>query len=112
MSQMREQFDKSARELLKRFVLSDLPTIEELKSARDAGPEALAQLIAKRTPGQLTEIGVGAATPGLGDFLAVLLKCGLNPNVNSTQGWSAFKAAETHGPHSKVYQLLKAAAER
>ncbi|MDR3459387.1 MAG: hypothetical protein P4N60_18315 [Verrucomicrobiae bacterium] len=42
-------FDKSARDFLKKAELPDGPTFEELKAARDAGPEALAKLLIKRT---------------------------------------------------------------
>jgi len=111
MNQMRDQFDKSSRDLLKKSTVPGLPSIEELKSARDAGPEALAALIAERTPGQLTEIGIGAAVYGLERFLAALLKCGLNPNARNTAGRTTLDAAAQHGTDSAVYRLAKATVE-
>jgi len=111
MKQMREAFDKGTRDLLKQSALPGLPSIEELKSARDAGPEALAALIAEKTPGQLTEIGIGAAVYGLEPFLAALLKCGLDPNAVNSAGRTTLDAAAQHGTNSAVYRLVKAAAE-
>jgi len=111
MKRMRDQFDKSARELLKKSALPGLPSIDELKSARDAGPEALAALIAEKTPGQLTEIGIGAAVYGLEPFLAALLKRGLDPNAANPAGRTTLAAAAQHGTDSKIYRLVKAAAE-
>jgi len=107
MKQMRDQFDKSARDLLKKSTVSGLPTIEELKAARNAGPDALAALIAEKTPGQVTEIGIGAAVYGLEPFLAALLKHGLDPNAANAQGRTTLAAAEQHGQDSAIYRLVK-----
>jgi hypothetical protein len=112
MRQMRDGFDKSTRDLLKKSAFSGLPTLEELIGARNQGPEALAELIARRTPDQLTEIGVGAAVYGLEAFVAALLKQGLNPNRANAQGRTTLGAAEQHGKDSALYRLVKAAAER
>jgi ankyrin repeat protein len=68
-------------------------------------------LIAKKTPGQLTEIGIGAAVYGLDAFLAALLKHGLDPNASNAQGRTTLSAAESHGKDSAVYRLVKAMAE-
>jgi hypothetical protein len=111
MKQMRDAFDKSTRDLLKKSTLPGLPTMEELKTARDQGPEALAALIAEKTPGQLTEIGIGAAVYGLESFLAALLKRGLDPNAANAQGRTTLNAAEQHGKDSGIYRLAKAAAK-
>lgn len=111
MKQMRAQFDKSARELLKKSGLPGLPSIEALKSARDAGPEALAALIAEKTPGKLTEIGIGAAVDGLEPFLVALLKRGLDPKAANPAGRTTLDAAAQHGTDSTVYRLAKASAE-
>jgi hypothetical protein len=111
MKQMRDAFDKSTRDLLKQSTVPGLPKIEELKAARDQGPEALAALIAERTPGQITEIGVGAAVYGLESFLGALLKHGLDPNAANAQGRTTLNAAEQHGKESDIYRLAKAAAK-
>jgi hypothetical protein len=108
---MLDGFDETVRELLKKSAVSNRPTFEELKTARDQGPEALAELIAKKTPGQLTEIGIGAAVYGLDAFLAALLKHGLDPNASNAQGRTTLSAAESHGKDSAVYRLVKAMAE-
>jgi hypothetical protein len=112
ISKLRDGFDRSARDFLKQSKLPNLPTIDELKAARDQGPDALAELIAKRTPGQLAEIGIGVANAGVESFLAALLKHGLEPNAPNTQGYTTLKAAERHGLNSSIYRLAKAAAER
>jgi hypothetical protein len=108
---MLDGFDTSVRELLRKSAVSNRPTFEELKTARDQGPEALAELIAEKTPDQLTEIGVGAADCGLEAFLAALFKRGLDPNASNAQGRTTLSAAEQHGKDSAVYRLAKATAE-
>jgi hypothetical protein len=110
--QMREMLDKHARDLLKKSALPGRPSLEALKTARDQGPDALAALIAEKTPGQLTEIGVGAATVGLEAFLAALLECGLNPSAASFNGRTTLTAAAQHGTDSSIYRLAKAADDR
>jgi len=72
----------------------------------------LASLVAEKTPGQLTEIGIGAAVYGLETFLAALLKRGLDPNATNAAGRTTLNAAEQHGAGSTIYRLAKAAAER
>jgi hypothetical protein len=108
---MLDGFDASVRDLLRKSAVSNRPTFEELKTARDQGPEALAELIAEKTPDQLTEIGVGAADCGLEAFLAALFKRGLDPNASNAQGRTTLSAAEQHGKDSAVYRLAKATAE-
>ncbi len=109
--QMRDGFDRSARDLLKKSKVPGLPTLEELKAARDQGPEALAELIARRTPDQLTDIGLGAALSALEDFTAALLKRGLDPTAANPHGRTTLSAAEQHGKNSAIYRLVKAAAD-
>jgi hypothetical protein len=72
----------------------------------------LAALIAEKAPGQLTEIGIGAAVYGLEPFLAALLKCGLDQNAANPAGRTTLAAAARHGTDSAIYRLVKAAAER
>src|ERR1022692_296205 len=107
LKKMLDGFDKAARDLLKKSTVPNLPTFDELKSARDQGPEALAELIAKRTPGQLIEIGVGAAVYGLESFLAALLKRGPDRNAANAQGRTTLNAGEQQGKDSAVYRLVK-----
>ena len=112
VKQMREGFDRSARDFLKKSELPNLPTIEELKAARDQGPEALAALVAKKTPAQMTDIGIAAANGGIESFLAALFKHGLEPNVPDSRGLTILQIAEKHGLNSSIYRLAKAAAEK
>jgi hypothetical protein len=110
--QLRDAFDKQTGSLLKQSNVPNLPTIEELIAARNQGPEALAELIARKTPGQLAEIGVGATVYGLGEFVASLLKCGLDPSAADSRGQTTLRAAENHGKDSSIYRLVKSAAEK
>ena len=111
LKQMREGFDRGARDMLKQSKLPNLPTIEELKAARDQGPEAMAELIAKKTPAQMTQIGVSVAQAGIESFLAALFKHGLGPNAPDSRGITTLQIAERHGLNSSIYRLAKAAAE-
>ena len=108
---LRAGFDRGARDHLKRSTLPNRPTFDELKAARDDGPEALAELLARRTPEKLTEIGIGAALTGYDQFITALLKHGLNPNAKNPHGRTPLNAAEQAGKNSKIYQLLKAASD-
>jgi hypothetical protein len=110
IKQVHTMVDKTAQRFYKDSKLADLPTFEELKAARDAGPEVLAALLAKRTPSQLTAIGIVAANAGTADFLAALLKFGLNPNAGDFRGLTTLQAAERHGLDSSIYKMVKAAA--
>jgi hypothetical protein len=103
--------DIAAHDLLRKSTVPGLPEIEELVAARNKGPDALAELIVKKTPGQQADIGVVAASHGLTEFVAALLKQGLDPNVPNAQGLTTLSAAEQHGPDSAIYRLVKAAAD-
>ena len=109
---MIEGSDIAARDLLKKSAVPGLPTIEEFIAARNQGPEALAELIVKKTPGQLADIGVVAAGHGFVEFVAALLKRGLDANVTNSEGVTTLSAAEQHGPDSAVYRAVKAAADK
>lgn len=108
---MREQFDKAARELLKQAHVPGQPTFEECIAARDQGPEALAALIAARTPEQMTEIGVHAAIAGAHVFVGALFKHGLDLNAKNKDGRTTMEAATRSGIDWAIDRLLKAAAE-
>jgi hypothetical protein len=105
--QLERTLDRTAGCMLKRVTAAGTPTIEELKTARDKGPDALAELVTKRLPELLVEIGVGAAAMQSPTFLEALLKQGLDPDVKDGRGISATFAARVHGEHSEVYQLIK-----
>lgn len=109
--QLCEGFDLAARDFLKKSTLRNLPTFKELRAARDKGPEALAALIAKKTPAQLPEIGVSAVHLNLESFLAALLKHGLDPTARDPLGCTTLEVAERHGLNSSIYHLAKTAAE-
>jgi len=112
LKQLAAQFDQSAKNLLRHSELADRPTYEELKAARDAGPEALAEIIAKRTPAMLTDVGVGAAVAEVTEFLAALFNHGLDPNATGRRGQTTLEAAARHGQTSAIYQLAKTAADK
>ena len=112
LKQLAARFDHSAREMLRHSPLPDRPTFEELKAARDEGPEALAELIAKRTPAMLTDIGVDAAVAEVTEFLAALLQQGLDPNATGHRGMTPLHAAARHGQTSAIYQLARSAADK
>jgi hypothetical protein len=101
-----ERFDRSARDMLKHSKIPDHPDFDELKAARDAGPEALAQLLARRVPDQLTDIGVGAAATKSTLFIMALMKHGLDPKKIGCQGMSPLQTAEKHGKNSTIYQIF------
>lgn len=112
LKQLAARFDHSARDMLRHSELSDRPTFEELKAARDEGPEALAELIARRTRAMLTDVGVGAAVAEVTEFLAALLQHGLDPKATGHRGMTPLDAAARHGQTSAIYQLVKAAADK
>jgi len=107
LNKLVESFDRSAKDILKHHDVAGRPTFEELKAARDRGPEALAELLAQRVPDQIVDIAVGSAASGSNLFIAALLKHGLNPNGIGSHGITPVAAAERHGKNSTVYQLLK-----
>jgi hypothetical protein len=106
-----ERFDRSAKDILKHDSVQGHPTFDELKEARDRGPEALAEMLAQRVPDQIIDIAVGCAANASNLFIAALLKHGLNPNGRSSHGITPLAAAERHGENSTVYQLLKSAQQ-
>jgi hypothetical protein len=107
LKQLRTGFDRGARDFLKQSQLADRPTIEELKAARDTGPDALAELLAKRTPTQLGSIADGAIQSKLEKFISALLAHGMDPNKKNQHGQSLSSVAERHG-NSAIYQMLVA----
>ncbi len=88
-----------------------VPSFDEIKSARDAGPDAMAALIAKQFPETLTTFGALAAKVRMECFLEALLKQGLNPNKADGLGRITLQLAERHGKDSSIYKLVKTAAE-
>lgn len=101
--------ENTARESVKLSKLADRPTFEELKAARDAGPDAFAALVAARTPGILGSVAAQAIGDGIETFVAALLKHGLDPNATDHFGHKIMDAAERLGTDSPIYQMLKAA---
>jgi ankyrin repeat protein len=111
LKQIRSGFDRSARDFLKQSQLADRPTFEELKAARDAGLDALAELLVKQTPTQLGSIADGAIQSKLEKFISALLAHGMDPNTKNQHGDSILSVAERHGADSPIYRLLKSAAD-
>jgi hypothetical protein len=111
MKKLRASSERIARDALKGSGLPGLPSFDELKRARDQGPDALAELLVRRTPDQITDIGITAAANQVEDFIAALLRHGLDPNARNINGTTPLKTAQAHGTNTRTYQLLKAAAE-
>jgi hypothetical protein len=112
LKQLRSGFDRAAKDFLKQSQLPGLPSFEELKTARDAGPDALAVLLIQRAATQLGSIADGAIHSKMGVFIAALLANGLDPNTLNQHGQSILSVAERLWPDSPIYQHLKSAAER
>ena len=112
LKQLRDGFDRGARDFLKHSTSPDRPSLEELKTARDQGPEALAKLLATRTPKMFADIAANAIHEGLEQFIAALLAEGLDPNSKDHHGNTVLSHAEKLGPDSPIYRLLKSAAEK
>jgi hypothetical protein len=112
LKQLSAGFDRGARDFLKQSALPNCPTIDELKKARDEGPDALAKLLVKRAPTQLGSIADGAIQSKLESFIAALLANGLNPNEKNQHGESILVAAERHAKDTPIYDLLKGAADK
>jgi hypothetical protein len=101
-------FDKSARDFLKQAGLPDCPTFEELKVARDQGPEALAKLLIKRTPTELGSIATDAIQYKMEPFVAALLTNGMDPNTLNQHDQTLLSVAESRGTPA-ICDLLKTA---
>jgi hypothetical protein len=112
LKQLRAGFDRGARDFLKQSKLPNCPTFEELKAARDEGPEVLAKLLTKRAPTQLGGIADGAIQSKLETFISALLAHGLDPNTANQHGDSILSVAERHGKDSAIYRLLKSASDK
>lgn len=112
LASISSKLENSAREAVKHSKLADRPTFEELKAARDAGPDALAALLAKRAPSILGSVATQAIGDRLETFLAALLKHGLDPHATDHSGRKIMDTAESLGADSPIYQMLKAAAGR
>ena len=103
LKKLRSQFDRSAREMLKQSP-GALPSYEELKQARDHGPEALADLVAARAPALKTDIAVCAISTAPKEFIAALLKHGLDPDREDSRGVTPLSAAQ-HRP--EILRMLR-----
>ncbi len=101
-------FDKMARGFLKQAELPDCPTFEEMKAARDKGPEAFAKLLIKRTPTELGSIATDAIQYKMEAFVAALLTNGMNPNTLNQHDQSLFSVAESRGTPA-ICELIKTA---
>jgi len=110
LKKLNTQFDRGAKDMLKQSQLADRPTFEELKAARDSGPEALAELLVKRTPTQLGSIADGAIQSKLEKFISALLAHGMDSNTKTQHGLSLLSVAERHGTPA-ICQMLKSASD-
>ena len=110
LKKMNSQFDRGAKDMLKQSALAGRPTFEELKAARDSGPEALAELLVKRTPTQLGSIADGAIQSKLEKFISALLTHGMNPNTKNQHGQSLYDVAQQRG-NPTICQMLKSAPD-
>ena len=110
--QIADAMEKNIKGLVKASKLPNAPTYEELKAARDAGPDALAALLAQRTPGILGSVASQAIGDRMEAFVAALLKHGLDPNAADHHGHKILDAAKNLGTDSPFYKMLKEAAEK
>ena len=112
--ELRKGFDRGARDFLKGLESPVYPAFEELKAARDKGPEALAKLLAERTPAHLGSIAAGAVGEegNLENFVSALLAAGLNPNATDHHGNTLLSLAERKGKDSLGYRLIKSALDQ
>jgi ankyrin len=86
LEMMRAAFDKEAGRMLKASGVKNAPTLAEFIAARDAGPDALAALIAQRVPQAAADVAIGAAAQGNETIvLALLAHPGL---ISPTAGYS------------------------
>lgn len=108
LKKLRSQLDRGAKDMLKQSQLTDCPTFEELKAARDAGPDALAELIVNRVPSQLGSIADGAIQSKLEAFVSALLARGMDPNTKNQHNQSLYDVAQRHG-NAAICQLFKSA---
>jgi len=104
--------DKSAKEFLKQSKLADRPTFEEMKAARESGPEAFAAFLTSRAPSRLGSIADGAMQSGLEAFIAALLAHGLDPYTKNQHGEPLLGVAEKRYKDLPVHRLFKEAAEK
>jgi hypothetical protein len=111
IKQLRLRHDRAARTMLRRSRLPGLPSYEELKAARDQGPEALADMLMRFAPDQITNVAVGAIANRNEPFALALIARGLDPNARSRQGATPLEVAAMHMKGSKVYQMLKARSD-
>ncbi len=108
VAMMQKQFDMQVPTLLEHGRVANCPSFEDLRTARDRGPEALADLLALRVPEQMQSIGVMAASMNYEKLTEALLARGLDPDAPGVQGMSPLAAAERHGKDSRIYQMLNA----
>ena len=102
------QFDKMARGFMKGVDLPGCPTFEELKAARDQGPEALAKMLITRTPTELGSIATDAIQYKMEPFVAALLTNGMDPKILNQHGQTLLSVAESRGT-PEICELIKAA---
>lgn len=110
--QLADAMEKNIKGFVKASKLPNKPSYEELKAARDAGPEVLAALLCQRTPSILGSVASQAIGDRMEAFLAALLKHGLDPHAADHHGCKILDAAEKLGTDSPIYKLLKEAAEK
>jgi hypothetical protein len=111
LKKLNAQFDRSARDFLRQSELVNRPTIEELKVARDSGPNALAELLVKRTPSRLGSVADGAIQSKLEKFISALMEHGMDPNTKNQHGQSLLSVAERHG-NPAICRMLKSALDK
>jgi hypothetical protein len=110
LKQVHTGLDRNARDFLKQSTLPNRPTLEELKAARDEGPESFAKLLIKRTPSQLGSVADGAIKSGLETFISALLMHGMDPNTPNQHGQRLSVAENCKKP--EIYRLLKSALDK
>jgi hypothetical protein len=73
MEAIRAGFDKEAGRMLAASGVTGAPSLAEFVAARDAGPDALAELIAARVPQVAADVAIASAAQGEEPFVRALL---------------------------------------
>jgi hypothetical protein len=114
LEMMRAGFDKEAGRMLAASGIKHAPTLAEFVAARDAGPEALAALIAEQVPQAAADVAIGAAAQGNEPIVRALLAHPgvISPGATYTaSGMTLLHAAAQGGLVEVVRQMIAQGAD-
>ncbi len=110
-SQMSQMFDLSVKQALEESKIPNQPTAEELIWAADKGLEAVAELVANKTPQWLDAVAVLAAAQCSPAFLRALIERGAKLTATDQTGRPMLVCAIAQGRLDTVQFLLTAGAD-